>query len=358
MITVLAPLFTAVVSLLLATVAPAGAAGATAPGAAPEFALAWWQAVILGVVEGITEYLPVSSTGHLILASELMQLGETVDAYNIVIQGGAILAVLGLYRARVATMIQGLLGRHAAGRRLAINLIIAFLPAALLGPLLDDVIEAHLFSAIPVLAALAVGGIVMIGLTPWQRRHFAGADDDAERATDGAPDAPDTVARTTTDANQPASRDSDAPERSGVRRYVDIESLTWKAALLIGLLQCVAMWPGTSRSMMTIVAGMLVGLRPKHAAEFSFLLGLPTLGGACAFKLAKDLLGSEPSTLAQLGLGPALIGIAVATVSAALAVKWLVGYLQRHGVALFGWYRLALAAVLAVLWATGVISIG
>ena len=337
MIALLNPLFASLSLLITTAVAP----GSAAQAASPEVALAWWQAVILGVVEGITEYLPVSSTGHLILASELMQLGETVDAYNIVIQGGAILAVLGLYRARVATMIQGVLGRHDAGRKLAINLIIAFLPAAILGPLLDDLIEAYLFSAIPVLSALAVGGLVMIGLTPWQKRHFAGADD-AENAT------------------QHASENADTARATGgsSRQYVDIESLTWKAALFIGMLQCVAMWPGTSRSMMTIVAGMLVGLRPKHAAEFSFLLGLPTLGGACVYKLAKDLFGSEPSTLAQLGLGPTLIGIAVATVSAALAVKWLVGYLSRHGVALFGWYRLALTAVLAALWAGGMINIG
>ena len=120
-------------------------------------------------------------------------------------------------------------------------------------------------------------------------------------------------------------------------------------ALFIGLLQCVAMWPGTSRSMMTIVGGMFAGLRPKHAAEFSFLLGLPTLGGACVYKGAKNLLGDGPNMIDTLGAVPMLVGIAVATVSAAIAVKWLVGFLSTHGVAAFGWYRLVLAAVLVVL---------
>jgi undecaprenyl-diphosphatase len=136
------------------------------------------------------------------------------------------------------------------------------------------------------------------------------------------------------------------------------EDLTWRAALLIGCLQCLAMWPGTSRSMITIVAAMLVGMRPRQAAEFSFLLALPTLGGACVFKLAQDVAGSGPSMLAQLGLAPVVVGVVVAAVAAALAVKWLVHYLNRHGLAVFGWYRLALSAVFVVLLAGGWLAIG
>jgi undecaprenyl-diphosphatase len=137
-----------------------------------------------------------------------------------------------------------------------------------------------------------------------------------------------------------------------------LNDLTWRAALFIGVLQCLAMWPGTSRSMITIVAGMLVGMRPRESAEFSFLLALPTLGGACVFKVAKDVLGSEPSALAQLGVAPMALGVVVATVSAALAVKWLVHYLNRHGLAVFGWYRLALSAVFVALLASGWLQVG
>ena len=290
-----------------------------------------FQAVILGIVEGITEYLPISSTGHLILVSALLDLDSppekkaAVDAFNIVIQGGAILAVLGLYWKRVRQMILGLLGRDMPGLKLFINLIIAFLPAAVIGVLIDDWIEARLFFPIPVTAALAVGGVLMILIGPWQKRRFHG-DEHAD----------------------PANSFS----------FVDIEHLTWKRALIIGLMQCIAMWPGTSRSMITIVGGMFVGLRPRQAAEFSFLLGLPTLGGACIYKGAKNLMGDGPNMFEQLGAMSIIIGILVAMLSAALAIKWLVGYLNRHGLAVFGWYRLVLAAVIAILvFGTGTLQI-
>ncbi|MEQ1505530.1 MAG: undecaprenyl-diphosphate phosphatase [Myxococcota bacterium] len=282
--------------------------------------MTWWQAVVLGLVEGITEYLPVSSTGHLILASWLLGLDDpatkaSVDAFEIVIQGGAILAVIGLYRARVQRMILGILGHDPAGRRLAINLVVAFLPAILLGPILDDVIEAHLFHVGPVLLALAAGGAVMIALG---RRPLA------------------------------------AP--------ISLDDVTPKQALTIGLLQCVAMWPGTSRSMMTIVGGTLVGLAPAQAAELSFLIGLPTLGAACAFKLLKNVVHAHQdgtqNLFEQLGFLPVAIGIVVATVSAAVAVRWLVSFLARRGLAPFGWYRIGLAAVLLVLVFAGGLEIG
>jgi undecaprenyl-diphosphatase len=292
--------------------------------------LTTWQAIILGIVEGITEYLPVSSTGHLILTSALLGLDEpesrkrAVDAFNIVIQGGAILAVLGLYFRRVMQMLRGVSGRDSVGLKLAVNLFVAFLPAAIFGVLLDDWIESRLFFPGPVVAALALGGIAMIAIGPWQRRFFHGGG------------------RT-------------EPEDS--HAFVDLEHLTWKRALLIGLLQCVAMWPGTSRSMVTIVGGMLAGMRPKHAAEFSFLLGLPTLGGACVYKFAKNFMGEGPNMIETLGLSPLIVGFIVATISAALAVKWLVAYLTKHGLAVFGWYRLALSAVMIILIVRGAIAI-
>jgi len=289
-----------------------------------------WEALLLGVVEGITEYLPISSTGHLILTAALLGLNEpeatrqAVNAFVIVIQGGAILAVLGLYRHRVAQMARGLAGGDAVGRKLAINLFISFLPAAVLGVLLDDLIDRHLFSEWPVIGALFVGGVLMLLIGPWQRRVFH------------------------------AARDIDHPDATS---FVDIEHLTWRRALIIGLLQCVAMWPGTSRSMMTIVGGMAVGLRPRHAAEYSFLLGLPTLGGACVYKTAQLLLGESDPLVLLGGWQPVIVGLVAATVSAALAVKWLVSYLTRHGLALFGWYRLILSAVFAALLWHGGLSI-
>jgi len=293
--------------------------------------LTYVQAIVLGVVEGITEYLPVSSTGHLILTSAVLGLDEppqrkaAVDAFNIVIQGGAILAVLGLYWSRVHRMLRGLIGKDRSGLHLLKMLVVAFLPAAILGPLLADVIEARLFNPIAVILALSLGGIAMIFIGKWQKKFF---------------------------------HEHREGEHDEVHEYVDIEHLTWRRALIIGLLQCVAMWPGTSRSMMTIVAGMLVGLKPKQAAEFSFLLALPTLGGACVYTAAKDILADEQSLLTTLGIGPSVVGFVVATISAALAIKWLVAYLTRHGLAVFGWYRLALSAVFVALIAAGWLNIG
>lgn len=280
----------------------------------------WWHAVVLGLVEGITEYLPISSTGHLILTSSLLGLvtpasREAVATFEIAIQGGAILAVIGLYWNRVLQMMRGLAGRDSAGRRLFVHLAVAFLPAAALGPLLDDLIERHLFHAGPVLAALFAGGVWMIWL---DRRH--------------------------------------APGEGG-----SIDSLNWQSALAIGLFQCAAMWPGTSRSMMTIAGGVLIGLRPRDAAEFSFLLGVPTLGAACGYKLLKNLLAAEqtgtPDLFAQLGVAPVVLGFAVAAFSAAIAVRWLVGFLQRHGLAPFGWYRIALSVVLGALSFAGLVNL-
>ncbi|BAM03618.1 undecaprenyl-diphosphate phosphatase [Phycisphaera mikurensis] len=277
--------------------------------------MTWYEALILGIVEGLTEYLPVSSTGHLILTQWLLGLNAdpqteaAVNSFNIIVQAGAIAAVLGLYRQRVGQMIRGLLGRDEEGRRLALMLIAAFMPAAVLGVLLADPIERHLFAPWPVIAALAAGGLLMLGVARWRR----GADE-----ADGK----------------------------------EVEQIDLRMALLIGFAQCLAMWPGTSRSMMTIVAAFLVGLRPRAAAEFSFLLGLVTLGAATVYKSAQG--GTQ--MVEQLGAFPILVGLVGATVSAALAVKWFVRFLTRNGLAPFGWYRLALSAVLAGLILSGVME--
>jgi len=288
----------------------------------------WWQAIVLGLVEGITEYLPVSSTGHLILASALLGLDTpeskgAVDAFNIVIQGGAILAVLGLYRARVLQMLRGLMGRDPVGLRLVVCLAIAFLPAAVFGVLLDDWIEARLFHTGPVVAALILGGVFMILLDRWRNGTFVQA------------------------------------RYHGTERGV--EDITPGRALIIGLMQCVAMWPGTSRSMMTITGGVLVGLRPAAAAEFSFLLGVPTLGAACVYKLVKNLKHASdtgtPNLFDQLGWGPVILGLVVATISAAFAVRWLVGFLNRRGLEPFGWYRIVLGVCVLGLIVGGYVTV-
>jgi len=293
-----------------------------------------WQAFILGVIEGITEYLPVSSTGHLLVAQHLMGIGTgspaekvAADTFAICIQGGAILAVLGLYFKRVRQMIQGLLGRDAEGLRLVIAIIAGFLPAAFFGVLFDDWIESKLFKPWPITFALFIGGAAILGLTWWNRKK-------------------------------------------GVQRTgKDLVELTWKMALIVGLLQCVAMWPGTSRSLMTIFGGLVVGLSVRAAVEYSFLLGVLTLTAATAKKAIwkVDVLGVDPAydvwfggmklMWETYGALPLVIGIAAAAISAALAVKWLVSYLQSHGLAIFGWYRIILAIVVGYLFATGMVQV-
>jgi len=318
-----------------------------------------WHALVLGIVEGITEYLPVSSTGHLILTASLLGLDrdpetkQAIDAFNIVIQGGAILAVAGLYWVRVRSMLAGLLGRDAVGRKLFFNIVIAFLPAAIIGVIIKDYVDAWLFHPLPVLFALFLGGLLLIGLTPWQNRVFR-EDDEAEAAR--GEDGEGSAARPAEGDEGAAGQKADGAAQKPARTFTTIDQLSWKQALAIGFLQCVAMWPGTSRSMMTIVGGMVVGLRPKQAAEFSFLLGLPTLGGACVYQLFRNWRDGVDLT-GTLGTGPIIVGLVTAFIAAALSVRWLVGYLARNGVAAFGWYRLALCAVMAVLAWRGIVDI-
>lgn len=270
------------------------------------------DAILLGLVEGITEYLPVSSTGHLILMKEWLgltrpkEVEDAVNALLIVIQGGAILAVLGLYWPRILQMARGLLGRDPAGKHLLLSIVVAFLPAAVLGLAFEAVIDEYLMGPLTVAIALAIGGIIMTIVGRGPRR----------KSSDVGPD--------------------------------DVTELTMKASLIIGLLQCLAMIPGTSRSMVTIIGGMLIGLRPKAAAEFSFLLGLPTLGGACVWKLWGNLSSEGPNLFEVLGVPEVLLALVVATLASALAIAWLVRYLNSHGLAIFGWYRIVLAGVVVL----------
>ena len=274
-----------------------------------------WQSFILGLVEGITEYLPVSSTGHLLITQRLMGIGladdkTAADAFAISIQGGAIAAVMGLYYKQVWQMFLGLLGKSPAGLQLLLKLIVAFSPAAIAALTLEKWIKGHLFGITPIIIAWFVGGVLILAVSLWKRKN-------------------------------PSAENSKS-----------LADLTWRMALIIGLLQCVAMWPGTSRSLMTIVGGILVGLRPKEAVEFSFLLGVMTLGAATA----KDTLEYGPLMLETFGIANIVVGFIAATISAALAVKWLVSYLQKHGLEIFGWYRIAIAIVAACLVWFGILK--
>lgn len=282
------------------------------------------QAIVLGVVEGLTEYLPVSSTGHLLLAERIMGIGENpelsaieqardkeaADAYTICIQAGAIVAVLGLYFSRVLQMLQGLLGRNPLGLKLLINVAVGFLPAAVLGLLFNKIIKSYLFGPWPVVTAWLVGGLAILAVS-FQRKK----------------------------ANHVQ------PSGGG------LDELSWKMALIIGVAQCIAMWPGVSRSLVTIVGGVLVGLSLPAAVEYSFLLGVVTLGAATAYDGLKHgqvmLQIFDPQALA--------IGLAFAFAAAVVSVKWMVAYLNSHGLAIFGYYRVALALLTAILLVTDMI---
>lgn len=264
-------------------------------------AFTYWHAIVLGIVEGVTEFLPISSTGHLILVSRAFNLDKgAVDAFNIVIQGAALFAIIGLYWNRSKAIIAGIFGKNEEGKKLFFFLIISFLPAAIVGLLFEDLIEEKLFHSTPIALALIVGGILMIGIEWMLRKN----------------------------------------KKSGIT----IESMTWKIALMIGIAQIVSMWPGTSRSMATIVGAILAGMSLSAAAEYSFLLALPTLGAAALYKLIA--YGREIFELAHWSV--IILGMLVSAVTAAIAVKGFVAFLTRGGLTPFGYYRILLGIL--VLW--------
>lgn len=261
-----------------------------------------WIAVLLGIVEGLTEYLPVSSTGHLILVSKV--LGETSEgakAFDIVIQLGAILAVVVHYRRLLSARLLGLLRRDVAAVRLATALAVAFVPAAVLGLLFHKLIKEHLFGPLPVAFALFAGGVLMIVVERMR----------AKRAVEG---------------------------------LIGLEHVTPGRALAIGLGQCFSLWPGSSRSMCTIVAGQATGLSTATAAEFSFLLALPTLGAATVYEGLKARHELESS----IGGAQLWVGMIVSFLVAWGVIAVFIRYLQRRGLEPFGYYRILLSAL--VLW--------
>ncbi len=286
------------------------AASPTVPSVTAKSELTTAKAVVLGLVEGITEFLPVSSTGHLHIAEQLMDVGkspatkEAMDSYTVIIQVGAIAAVLLISWRRIIEVFQGLIGRSVQGRKLLVALAAAFVPAAAIGVVLDKAIGDHLLKTAPIAAAWIVGGVAIMVFGPKYRTA-----------------------------------------RRGGRA---LESLTVREGAIIGVAQALALWPGVSRSLVTILAAIVIGLSLEAAVEFSFLLGLLTLGAATVYKLGKD--GSL--VFDTYGKTSPLIGIAVAFVSAAIAVKWMIAYLHRHDLTVFAGYRIIIGVAALGLMAT------
>jgi undecaprenyl-diphosphatase len=299
-----------IVALLVVAVVAVGVAAADAAGreeAGDHLGAA--DAVVLGLVEGITEWLPISSTGHLTVTQDLLRIdGDAADSYAIAIQSGAILAVLLLFRERFVGMLRGVQGKDPEGRNTLIAIVVACLPAVALGLSLEDVIKDNLFGTGPVVAAWFVGGLAILAVAR-QRRGLS-------------PEAGD-----------------------------PLTALTWQKALVIGCAQSLALWPGVSRSLVTIIAATALGLAIPAAVEFSFLLGFVTLGGATAY----EVLSSGDTMVEAYGLATPALGLAVAFVSAVAAMRWMVDYLQRHSLAIFGWYRLGIAAFVGLLLVTNVV---
>lgn len=262
-----------------------------------------WEAVSLGLIEGMTEYLPVSSTGHLLIFQHWLGRSETSsqkdadDAFAICIQLGAILAVVVLYFGRLKQILRGMLGADPEGRKLLVNLVVAFVPAVVVGLLFQKPIKAHLFAIRPITLAVLTGGLLIL-LTSRMRMSS-----------------------------------TQTQERS-------LMDLTWRQSLLIGCLQCIAFWPGFSRSLATILGCRAVGLRMLDSMEFSFLLGLMTLGAATV----KEGISHGDEIIAHHGLTSPVLALVVAFVAAVISVKFMIGFLGRYGLAPFGYYRLALAA--------------
>ena len=336
---------------LLAFLLALGSAGAQAPAAPADAAeappatravvaareLTLGEAVLLGLVEGVTEFLPVSSTGHLLLTQHFLGLDDerqltdpagaprwikpptaehpegrplslkaAADAFTVIVQIGGIAAVVVLYWSQLWTIVLGAFGMNREGTQLLRNLVIGVLPAVVFGLLLDDWIESKLFGTWPVIIALVAGAALMF-YVDHRRKHSRWVQSSGRKPSELRP----------------------------------------SEALLVGSMQCVAMWPGTSRSMMTIVGGYIVGLKPAEAAEFSFLLGLPTLAGAALLKGVK----TGPAMIEVFGWTPVLLGTFVAFVSGALAIKFLVAALTRFGLTPFAVYRVIVAVALAGIFA-------
>ena len=262
------------------------------------------KAALMGVVEGLTEFLPISSTGHLILAGALLGFNDDkAKVFDIAIQTGAIGAVILVYWQKIRTTVRAL-PTDSQARQFALNVLIAFVPAVLLGLLFGKAIKAHLFTPLVVASTFIVGGLVIL----WAERRQA--------------------------------------QLPGAVRIQEVEEMSWKDALKVGLVQCLAMVPGTSRSGATIIGGMLMGLSRKAATDFSFYLAIPTLIGAGAYSLFKERALLSWADVPMFG-----VGLLASFVSAWLCVRWLLRFIATHSFTGFAWYRIVFGVVvLATAW--------
>jgi undecaprenyl-diphosphatase len=275
------------------------------------------KAAILGIVEGLTEFLPISSTGHLIVAASLLGFtGENAKTFEIAIQTGAMVAVIWEYRRRLLGTVAGL-ATDPAARRFTVNVLVAFTPAVLLALVFGRVIKEHLFHPVPVAAAFIIGGIVILIVERRHKRLYGERDLQGGR----------------------------------LARVESVDAMTTLDALKVGLAQCAALIPGTSRSGATIIGGMLFGLSRKAATEFSFYLAIPTLIGAGAYSVYKqrDLLSWADVPLFAVGL-------VFAFFSALVCIRWLIRYVATHDFIGFAWYRIVFGLLILATSYTGLIS--
>jgi len=263
------------------------------------------HALILGIVEGLTEFLPVSSTGHLILAGDLMHFNDDKGkVFLIVIQFAAILAVMWEYRNRLGRVLAGLTGDKTA-QRFAINVMVAFMPAAVLGLLFHKAIKAALFTPVVVATTFILGALVIL----WAER------------------------------------------RQHTVRIADVDDMTPLDALKVGIAQTLALIPGTSRSGATIIGGLLFGLSRKAATEFSFFLAIPTIAAATVYELYK-----ERALLVADDLGMWVVGCVVSFIAAFLCVRWLLRFISTHDFTIFAWYRIAFGLIVLATWQLGIVD--
>jgi undecaprenyl-diphosphatase len=270
------------------------------------------KAAIMGVVEGLTEFLPISSTGHLILAGALLGFDdEKAKVFDIAIQTGAIFAVIMVYWQKIRDTVLALPTQKQA-QQFALNVLIAFIPAVVLGLLFGKAIKAHLFTPVVVASTFIIGGFIIL----WAERR--------EAARVASTQAQDSV--------------------------ISVDDMTWRDALKVGLVQCLAMIPGTSRSGATIIGGMLLGLSRKAATDFSFFLAIPTLIGAGAYSLYKDRALLSMADLPMFG-----VGLIFSFISAWICVRWLLRFIATHSFVGFAWYRIGFGiVVLATAWSGAV----